>query len=268
MNLIEELEKFIEETKDAREVKRAVAVKMILQHKSYHEIKKLLDVSPSFISKWKNQVLFKGVAILKLHYSGGKGYLQKEEIQQIIQWLQRQKNWSVDQLRVYIEKNYAVVFQSNQSYYYLFKKAKISWKKTQKKNPAKNDKLVAEKKQEIKNFLEERRVEIESKKLAVFMIDECHLRPGDVIGYGWGPTNERIEIPIKNQKERQTYYGAIDYYTKEFILKSYSTGNSENTQDFLNYLQELRAGQKIAVFWDGASYHSSCINEPLFRRIK
>ena len=52
----------------------------------------------------------------------------------------------------------------------------------------------------------------------VFMIDECHLLWGDILGYTWGRTDERIEIPIKNQKERQTYYGALDYQTKEFLV--------------------------------------------------
>ena len=257
MNLIEELEKFIKEAKDARELKRAQAVKMILQQKSYHEIKECVGVSHSFISKWKNQVLLNGVESLRVQYKGGKGYLKTEQVEEIIEWLQCQKNWSTDQLRAHIDEHYGVVFQSNQSYYSLFEKAKISWKKTQKKNPKKDDKLVEIKKQEIENFLEERREEIESEKLAVFMVDECHLLHGDAIGYVWGPTSERVEVPIKNEKDRQTYYGAIDYYNHEFLLKSYSRGNSKNTQDFVDYLQCQRPGQKIAIFWDGASYHGS-----------
>jgi transposase len=73
--------------------------------------------------------------------------------------------------------------------------------------------------------------------------------------YIWGKTNERIEVPMTNERERQTYYGALDYSSKEFIVKAYATGNSENTVDFLKYLQSLRPNQKISVIWDGASYH-------------
>lgn len=51
------------------------------------------------------------------------------------------------------------------------------------------------------------------------MVNECHLLWGDVIYYGWGPTNQRIKIPQKNYLERQTYYGAIDDRTKEFYYK-------------------------------------------------
>ena len=62
------------------------------------------------------------------------------------------------------------------------------------------------------------------------MIDECHLLLwGDLLGYVWGRTDIRVEIPIKNQKNRQTYYGALDYRSDEFIVKEYSSGNTKNT---------------------------------------
>ncbi len=99
--------------------------------------------------------------------------------------------------------------------------------------------------------------EIEAEKLTVFMIDECHLLWGDLLSYTWGRTDKRIEIPIKNEKERQTYYGALDYQTKEFIVQEYKSGNTENTIEFVKYLQEQRPGKRLAIFWDGATYHNS-----------
>lgn len=47
MNLVEELDEFLKTTQDGREVKRAIAVKMTVQGKSYQEIKSLLNVSQS-----------------------------------------------------------------------------------------------------------------------------------------------------------------------------------------------------------------------------
>ena len=61
--------------------------------------------------------------------------------------------------------------------------------------------------------------EIEAGKLAVFMVDECYLLWGYLLRYTWGTTDKRIKIPIKNEGERQTYYGALDYQTKEFIVQ-------------------------------------------------
>ena len=72
-----------------------------------------------------------------------------------------------------------------------------------------------------------------------------------------GKTNIRIEIPIKNEKDRQTYFGALEYQTKEFIVQEYSAGNGENTVAFIEHLQQQRPGQRIVLIWDGVSYHKS-----------
>lgn len=106
-------------------------------------------------------------------------------------------------------------------------------------------------------FLAQNQKEIELGHLVVFFVDECHLLWGDVCGYVWGQTNIRIEVPIQNEKERQTYFGGLNYQTKEFIVREYSAGNSENTVAFIKDLQSQCPGQRIAVIWDGASYHKS-----------
>ena len=49
------------------------------------------------------------------------------------------------------------------------------------------------------------------------MVDKCHLLWGYLNSYTWGLTDKRIKIPIKNERERQTYYGAYYYQTKESV---------------------------------------------------
>jgi len=101
------------------------------------------------------------------------------------------------------------------------------------------------------------RLEIESGELVVFFLDECHLLWGDICGYVWGKTSERIEVPIVSDRQRQTYFGAVNYATHEFTLKAYPTGNSEHTIDFLKVLQSLHPNKQLVLIWDGASYHRS-----------
>ena len=91
----------------------------------------------------------------------------------------------------------------------------------------------------------------------MFFVDECHLLGNDVCGYVWGPTDIRIEIPVRNIKDRQTYYGALDAQTQEFIVREYPAGNGENTVKFMKDLQTQRWGRRIVLIWDGASYHKS-----------
>jgi transposase len=105
--------------------------------------------------------------------------------------------------------------------------------------------------------LEQWRFEIESGELVVFMLDECHLLWGDVCGYVWGKKDERVVVPMLSQRQRQTYFGALNYRSKEFVVQAYDKGNTEHTITFLKYLLEQCPHQRIAVIWDGASYHRS-----------
>lgn len=96
-----------------------------------------------------------------------------------------------------------------------------------------------------------------SGEVIVFAEDECHLLSGDTTGYVWGRRNERTEVPIENAKERQTYYGALNLYNKDFVLRPSDRGNGENTVLFLQHLQALHPDKKLIILWDGARYHQS-----------
>ena len=106
-------------------------------------------------------------------------------------------------------------------------------------------------------MLASRRAEIEAGLLRVLLLDECHLLWGDTIGYVWGKTDTEITVPVTNERDKQTYYGAVDYLDKALLLKTYDTANSKNTIDYLNYLLKESPNQKLLIFWDGASIHHS-----------
>ena len=112
------------------------------------------------------------------------------------------------------------------------------------------------KRQEIQNTLADRRAEIVSGELLVFFEDESHLVWGNTQGYGWGRRNERTPVLIENQRQRQTYYGALNLYNQEFILRPSARGNGSCTVEFIKYLQGLYPHQKLMIIWDGARYHS------------
>jgi transposase len=62
---------------------------------------------------------------------------------------------------------------------------------------------------------------------------------------------------IKNEKQRQSYYGAINYLSGKVIIKGYPQGDTENTIKFVEYLREQNREAKIVIIWDGATYHYS-----------
>lgn len=61
--------------RQARELKRALAIQMRQQGYPYQQIGALLEVSKSFISKWQQLYRQQGIDALKLGYWGTQGYL-------------------------------------------------------------------------------------------------------------------------------------------------------------------------------------------------
>ena len=249
------LEGLIKSNSDPRELKRALAVKMSIEGYSDRIVAQLLGVSTSFVRDWKRAFKVGGIAGIKLGYQGAIGKLMAEQRREIIEWLKAKDYWHLDELINHLEDKYEVVYKSKQSYYDLFEAGKIRWKRSQKVNPQFDEELVKKKRTEINEFLAKHKAEIETGAMAVLFIDECHLLNGDICGYVWGQTNIRIEVPIKNEKNRQTYFGALNYQTHEFTIEAYPAGNGESTVKFVKNLQRKYPNQKIALIWDGASYH-------------
>ena len=86
-------------------------------------------------------------------------------------------------------------------------------------------------------------------------MDECHLMAGDLEGYVWGRRGQRVEVPVVNERERQTYYGALDLLSQRVIIEAHTAGNKGNTVAYLKSLQTQFLQQRLLVLWDGASYH-------------
>ena len=95
--------------------------------------------------------------------------------------------------------------------------------------------------------------------MRVLFLDECHLLWGDISGYGWSRRKQRVDVEIKSTKERQTYYGALDYLSKRFVVQEYGAGNQDNTVAFLQYLQSLYEDTRLVIVWDGVIYHRSTV---------
>ncbi len=255
-----ELEQLIKTTTRSLELKRALAVQnTLVKGRSWNDVAQELGVSRAFICKWRSRYKKHGVEGLRLGYKGSKGYLSAKQKKEIIRWLHEQKYWSVNALKKEIDLRYDVVYKSKQSYYVLMHQARLSWKKNQKRNPKHDPELVKSKRNEIENKVLLERLGIVIKKTVFLFVDECHLLWGDALGYVWGPRSERIEIPISNERERQTYYGALNLFTGKAFTFPAEAGNGEQTVTFFKHLRQRFQGRRIVLVWDGAKYHCSAL---------
>ncbi len=63
------------DAQEGREIKRALAVRMVILGFKTKDICDLLDVSDSFVSKWKTIYENEGAEALRLQYKGKPGFL-------------------------------------------------------------------------------------------------------------------------------------------------------------------------------------------------
>lgn len=147
---VEDLQKFIALRPDAREVRKALAVKLVYQGYLYEEIQTILDVSLGSITGWKKAYESDGIDGLRLSHKGRKSYLSDKHREEVLSWLQTKECWELSELEYKLAFEYDVTYESKRSYYDLFNAAGISWKKTTKHNPKADPDAVAEKKNRLK----------------------------------------------------------------------------------------------------------------------
>ena len=146
----ESLDKIINESLDAREVKRALSVKLVQAGEKPSKISEWLNVSEGYVSKWKGRYEKGGAQELRVGYEGDAGYLNEEERREVIGWIESLETVSVEQVRDYIEAKYKVVYRSKQSYYALLEAGGMSYHKSEKVNPKYNEEKVLEKREVLK----------------------------------------------------------------------------------------------------------------------
>lgn len=122
--MFDDLNDFIHSNPDARELKRAVAVKMFLKGYKQREIGESLGVSSGFISKWTRAYEQLGVSGLKLGYFGSVGALEPEQQQSVLRWLKSKNYWNLGELQGYIswqllDEALERILGGSRSYWYL-----------------------------------------------------------------------------------------------------------------------------------------------------
>ena len=140
----------INKTSDPRELKRALSVKMLQMGMTPKTITDLLNVSEQFVSKWKIRHEQEGASNLQVAYQGKAPYLNVEQQQTVIEWIQTHGTITIETLRDHIEKEYGVIYRSRQSYYDLLSAGGMSYHRTIAVNPKRDDEQIIQKREEIK----------------------------------------------------------------------------------------------------------------------
>ena len=96
------------------EIKRALAVKMFFQDYSYSQISKLLNVSQSFVEKWRALYNKKGADCFVVNYKGSKSYLQEKQKEKVYQFIQSKLTCLLEDLISYIKNEFDIQHRFSQ----------------------------------------------------------------------------------------------------------------------------------------------------------
>lgn len=132
------------------EIKRAIAVKMYLQGYSYFQISDLLNVSQCFVEKWRNLYNKKGAGCFPVGYKGSKSFMTEKQKEDVNNFIKTKSSCQLEELISYLKNTFGISYKSKQSYYDLLDHAGMSWKKTEKVNPKKDEEKVTAKKEALK----------------------------------------------------------------------------------------------------------------------
>jgi putative transposase len=153
--MYQDLEDLASRSPKPLEVKRGIAVKQDLAGKSRNLIADVLSVSVKFISKWRLIYDEYGVNGLVSTYQGGspRSFLDEEQKSETLLHIRSHEVFGLSDLAAYLQSKHGVVYKSLQSYYDLLHEARMSWHKSQKRNPRRDEQKVQEKRTEVKkNF--------------------------------------------------------------------------------------------------------------------
>jgi putative transposase len=147
---MDRLAQLIEETRDVRELKRALGVKLGEAGLATDVIGEVLQVTPRVVRKWRQRYEREGVDGLHVKYRGSESYLKVEQRQEVEEWLGARETITLEEVRDEIEARYGIVYQSKQSYYDLLDASGLSYHQTEKSNPKRSEAQVLERREEIK----------------------------------------------------------------------------------------------------------------------
>ena len=247
----------------AVEVRRAQAILLVNENCSDTTMQLVAGFSKNFASKLRKRYQIKGMKIILSRKAKDRYLLTKTQLKEVIKILDEKspndfgmdtKFWTTAILALYIKKEYNVVYKSKTSYCLIFKEAKFSYHKPDKRYHKQDEKIVGVWRKDKAPLIKD---EIGKPGQVVFGGDEMIVTTQTTTQKVWLPKNKKTFIEASNERQKRCIYGFLDLETgKQHAFKTSFT-NSSTTCDILQKLMEIYPDKKIVIVWDNAPWHRS-----------
>ena len=241
---------------------RAHAILISHQGKTVAEIAALFFRSEKTIRQWLNSFNATRITSIFPAYDNNENAAkltraQKDELAEV---LKRpgglpSEFLSVPKLQEYIDARFGVVYESEQSYYYLLKYCGFSWKLPSPFDRRRDDRAVEKRMQEIHTEIEPL---LDADDWVVLAADETRIDYEEEIRRLWLPKGEKTVLKLERDKsQKQHYFGALNLKTKRHHLLRLNWQDSEHVIQALSKLKVDYPDKRICLLWDNARWHKS-----------
>lgn len=160
--------------------------------------------------------------------------------------------WDVKALREYVVAHFGVVYESPQSYHFLFKISNFSFKLPATFDIHRNDKEVKKRVNQIRKIIKPFLID---SSWVVLAGDESRITWQAIIRRVWLPKGEKSILKVHRESLAQNLVGFLNLKTGKPHLFPVPWQNQREIIKVLKLLMKKYQGKRICLIWDNAGFH-------------
>jgi transposase len=160
--------------------------------------------------------------------------------------------WDVPTLRSYMAITFGVAYESDQSYHFLLRFSRLSFKYPEKFDIHRNEQVIEKRIKEIRNEIAPY---LKNPSWDVFAADETGLMLEALTRKAWIKKGEKTIIKTERSKQRQSYLGFLNLKTGKCQIYPIARGRQTYILSATKKHITKYPDQKICIVWDNGKFH-------------
>jgi len=247
------------------EGKKAQAILMLSREKSLEDIRMVTGYSKRHVFTFRKAYFTQGLGAIKDKQKKGRALLTSKQRQEILDALINKKPldfgyssdfWTTSVLARFIKDQYNVNYKSKTSIHLLFKEAKFTYHKPDKKYQRRSE-------EEVKKWLDDNKSIIQEAwddpDTVILTEDEMILSTQTTCQKIWLPSGQYPKIDVATKRQNRSIYGFLNIKTgREHAFKT-DHQNMHITEKILKKVRKQYPRKKILLLWDQAGWHRGSV---------
>jgi transposase len=243
---------------------KAEAVMLASKHVSNDVIAAMVDRSEKTVQGWLRDWRARRLGSVVTGHADNENAAkltrsQKEEVEAALAAKPSESGipvefWDVPSLANLVKTRFDVEYDSESSFPVLMKFCGMSFKLPDPFDKRRDEDGITARMAEIR----EQVAGLVAEGIEVFTADEVRVEHEAEMRRTWLPVGERTKVYVDRKRDAQSFFGALNLRTgKVTTYRIDGNQNTEQTIFALDRLRRTRPGQRIAVVWDNAGWHTS-----------